>query len=317
MRRARDGARSYAKRRKAYTVDQACEASVVVCTRNRRGLLEQNIEALLAQRHPSFEIIYADDGSTDDTPRFLDAAQARRPGLIRVVRTNHRGPGPARNAGAAIARGKYLLFIDDDATAPPGWIAEMLSLRDRRGCAVLCGGIEPFSMESPVERYLHYRMMTALGHNPHELKSAPTGNLLIDRAAFDAAGGFRDLFLPAAEDWDLSYRLRRQGARIFYDPAAAVVHRYSPDRARAEQAIATTGAAGVYVARLEGRSPAAYTAYALLRFAASPVLAAQRYPRDLYWLALRMEWLFARSRVRAYVRMLLGKPVFQEPSASE
>lgn len=298
-------------------MDQVCEASVVVCTRNRRGLLAQNIESLLAQRHPSFEIIYVDDGSTDDTPKLLDKTQAQHHGLISVVRANHRGPGPARNDGAAIARGKYLLFIDDDATAPPDWIPQMLRLRHAHHCAVLCGGIEPFSLESPVERYRHYRMTTALGHKPRELKSAPTGNLLVERAAFQAAGGFRNLFLPAAEDWDLSYRLRQQGARIFYDPAVAVIHRYSPDLARAQRAIIATGAAGVYVARLQGRSAAAYTAYALLRLAASPVLVPQRYPVDLYGLALRMEWLFATSRVRAYVRILLGKPVLQEPAASE
>ena len=284
----------------------------MVCTRNRRDLLAANAQSLLAQRHPSFEIIYVDDGSTDDTPQLLDELHARHPDLIRVVRADHKGPGPARNSGAAIARGQYLLFIDDDATAPPDWIAEMLRLRKLHDSAVLCGGIQPFSMESPVERYLHYRMATALGHNPHEFKFTPTGNLLVERAAFEAAGGFRGRFLPAAEDWDLSYRLRRQGAKMFYDPAVAVVHRYSTDRARAEQAIRATGAAGVYVARLQGRSAAAYTIYALLRFAASPLLVAQRYPLELYWLALRMEWLFASSRARAYLRMLLGKPAFQE-----
>lgn len=289
----------------------------MVCTRNRRDLLAANIESLLDQTHPSFEIVYVDDGSTDDTPQLLDSARARHPGLIRVVRADHKGPGPARNAGAAIARGQYVLFIDDDATAPPDWIAEMLRLRKQHDCTVLCGGIQPHSIESPVERYLHYRMVTTLGCNSHEIKSAPTGNLLVERTAFEAAGGFRDLFLPAAEDWDLSYRLRQQGAKMFYDPAVAVMHRYSTDRARAEQAIRTTGAAGVYVARLQGRSAAAYTAYALLRFAASPLLVAQRYPRDLYWLALRMEWLFASSRARAYVRMLLGKPAFQDATASE
>jgi glycosyltransferase involved in cell wall biosynthesis len=293
-------------------LDHACQASVVVCTRNRRPLLDENAQSLLAQQHPSFEIIYVDDGSTDGTPQFLERLRAQHPGLIRVVRTDHCGPGPARNAGAAIARGNCLLFIDDDATAPPNWIAEMLRLKEKHDCAVLCGGIRPYSMESPAERYLHYRMMTALGNNPRDLKSAPTGNLLVDKAVFDAAGGFRDLFLPAAEDWDLSYRLRRQGARIFYDPAAAVVHRYSPDLARAQRAIRTTGAAGVYIARLQGRSPAAYTAYALLRLAASPILVARRYPPGLYGLALRMEWLFASSRARAYLRMMLGKPVFQE-----
>lgn len=303
--------------RKGIHLDGACEASVVVCTRNRSDVLGENVESLLAQQHPSFEIIYVDDGSTDGTAGLLAQWGAQRPDAIRLLRIDHSGPGPARNAGARIARGKYLLFIDDDATAPPDWIGQMLRLRSKHGSEALCGGIRPYSMESPAERYLHYRMMTSLGDAAREVKAAPTGNLLVDRAAFEAAGGFRAVFLPAAEDWDLGYRLRQGGGRIFYDPEAAVVHRYQPNLALVERTIQTMGAAGVYVCRLQGRNAAAYTVYSLLRFAASPIWLRHHYPQDLYRLALRMEWLFAWSRTRAYFRMLRDLPVFQPPGARD
>ena len=64
-----------------------------------------------------------------------------------------------------------------------------------------------------------------------------------------------------------------------------------------------TGAAGVYVRSLQGRSAAAYTAYSLARLAASPAWVAWRYPLELYALALRMEWIF---------RMVAGAGVWQD-----
>lgn len=298
-------------------MQHAYEASVVVCTRNRRRLLEENANSLLAQRHHSFEIIYVDGNSTDGAQEFLEQLKNENPDAVRVVETGRAGPGPARNDGVRIARGKYLLFLDDDATAPPDWIEKMLALRRKHDCEVLCGGVNPYATESPVERYLHYRMITQLGAEPRQINAAPTLNMLVERDAFDSAGGFRDVYLPAAEDWDLCYRLRQRGARIFFDPGVAVVHRYRSDRAEALQTIAAAGAAGVYVARLQGRNTAAYTLYSLLRCALSPLWVARRYPLGLYALALRAEWVFAASRARAYARMLAGKPVFQPSSDSE
>lgn len=280
----------------------SCRVSVIIPTFNRADVLRENIDSVTAQDFQDYEIIYVDDGSTDATPEILAEAQAAHRDRLRHIRTENSGPGRARNAGVGEAHGEFLLFTDDDATVPANWISAMLEAHQASGHPILCGGIDPYAMDSPIERYLHYRMQTALGKRPRPLSAAPTGNLLIPKAVFEGVGGFRDEAFPAAEDWDLSYRLRAGGQTLYYDPSVAVSHRYQCEWAAAAQRMRTTGAMGLHIARHHYRSPAAYTAYSLLRFLLSPLWIPRHYPARLYLLAWRMEAIFALARLKAYLQ---------------
>lgn len=101
------------------------EVTVVVPTRHRPRALERCLEALVRQHGcGSIEIVVADDG-TDGA-----AGVARRAGA-RIVGTGGVGAAAARNAGAAAARGEFVLFTDDDCVPHPGWAAALVaSLRD-------------------------------------------------------------------------------------------------------------------------------------------------------------------------------------------
>ncbi len=285
---------------------RAPAAAVIVCTWNRASLLSENIASILRQDADDWEAVYVNDGSTDNTAAVLAEAVADHPDRIRCITTENRGPGPARNRGVQAVRADYILFLDDDATAPPGWIRGMLAARERRQARALCGGILPHRIETPAERYLHYRMQTTLGPRPKILRGAPAGNLLVERALFEAVGGFPELRLPAGEDWALSQRIRAAGARIHYDPAAPVVHRYDRDLERVRAVVRRMGAAGVDLQRLAGRPPAPYVALSTLRSIAAPATIPLHYPPDLYLTALRMEWAFARGRLAAYFAASAG-----------
>lgn len=97
--------------------DAPC-VSVVVPVYNGARHIRQCVESVLAQTFADFELICVDDGSTDDTARIL-ADIAARDKRLHVIQQENKGEGAARNAGLAVAQGRFLSFFDaDDFTEP-------------------------------------------------------------------------------------------------------------------------------------------------------------------------------------------------------
>ena len=94
--------------------------SVVIPTWNRAQLVRDAIRSALAHREGEGEVIVVDDASTDATVELLERELGDR---IRLLRLEHRrGPGGARNAGARVARGEFVAFLDSDDV----WLAGKL-----------------------------------------------------------------------------------------------------------------------------------------------------------------------------------------------
>src|SRR5262249_13523248 len=109
-------------------------ASVVVCTYNGGRTLDQCLRSLLALDYPDFEVIVADDGSTDDTPAIL----ARFPG-VRVIRQKNGGLSCARNVGLRAATGSVVAYTDSDCFADPDWLSLLVGQLERSGAAAVGG----------------------------------------------------------------------------------------------------------------------------------------------------------------------------------
>ena len=110
--------------------------SVVITTYNRVSTLPRAIDSVLSQRGVDFELIVVDDGSTDDTPNFLDHISDSR---LSWIRRPNGGLSAARNTGIAQASGHWITFLDDDDTALPGWLSGLRELIDDRAGMVCCG----------------------------------------------------------------------------------------------------------------------------------------------------------------------------------
>ena len=91
--------------------------TIVVPTRNRRLFLSEAIATVMAQTCADWELIVVDDGSTDDTRRFLEALRDSR--IRCIAHDTSAGPSMARNAGLAEARGDMVMFLDDDDLLRP------------------------------------------------------------------------------------------------------------------------------------------------------------------------------------------------------
>ena len=92
--------------------------SVVIPTWNRAQLVCDAVNSALAQRVGDVEVIVVDDASTDATVERLEAEFGTRIRLLRL--DQRRGPGGARNAGARLARGEFVAFLDSDDVWLPG-----------------------------------------------------------------------------------------------------------------------------------------------------------------------------------------------------
>lgn len=176
------------------------------------------LHALEAQSYPrdAFEIIVADNGSPE-----AEAVRAAA-GDARLVIARERGAGPARNAGAAAARGEMLAFIDSDCVPQPQWLAEgvaALSRFDFAGGRVTVLIADPRRMTA-VEAF---EKVFAFDNEAYVTKKGFTGsgNLFCPRALFEKVGGFR---VGVSEDVEWSHRATAAGFRLGFAPNATVGH---------------------------------------------------------------------------------------------
>ena len=94
--------------------------SVIIPTYNRADLLGEAIDSVLAQSYQDFEMIVADDGSTDETAMVASKYGDK----VRFLALPHRGqPAAPRNAGIAAATGEYISFLDSDDLYLPDKLA--------------------------------------------------------------------------------------------------------------------------------------------------------------------------------------------------
>ena len=111
----------------------SCASAVIVTTYNRPDALAAVLAGYLAQRNAEFELIVADDGSTDDTRRVVEAFKSRAPFPVTHVWHEDRGFRAAaiRNRALAATRADYIMFSDGDCVPAPRFVAQHRRLAER------------------------------------------------------------------------------------------------------------------------------------------------------------------------------------------
>lgn len=174
--------------------------SFVIPAHDEEALIGRAIAAIQASAHAAatpFEIIVVDDGSTDRT-----AAIAIENGA-RVVSVTVRQIGMARNAGAAVALGETLVFVDADTFITPAHVQGVVAAIARGAV----GGGAAARFDEPVPWWVQAILRTTAWVF-RRVKLAAGSFLYCSKGAFDAAGGF-DPSLYAAEEIAFSRALKR------------------------------------------------------------------------------------------------------------
>ena len=182
------------------------KVSFIIPTLNEEGRISLCLEAIKSQLRDGDEIIVVDNGNTDNTNEIAKSLGCK------IVFEKEKGLSVARNAGAKMAFGDILCFIDADGQISPDWLNQALrSLSDEQVVAV--SGLNIFSHKKPLKKFW-YNTYTAGAYtfvlSFHSLFSwtfLVGNNMAIKKQVFDSLGGFEPV---VGEDFWLSHNFGKE-----------------------------------------------------------------------------------------------------------
>ena len=212
--------------------------SVLILNRNGRAGLETCLPSLQKQDYARdrFEILLVDNGSTDDSIPFI---HERFPSVRVVQHDRNRGVGAAFHAAIPQTRGDYLAFLDNHTRVEPTWMRELVGATARDETALAASKIlnrdgTQTEFAGGILSLVGHTWPLARGAAPASrgTKSAPllfgcTAAMLVERSAYDAAGGFDPDYFAYGEDVDLGWRMSLLGYKAILAPEA-VAYRQRP-----------------------------------------------------------------------------------------
>ena len=243
------------------------DLSVILCTWNNCTRLGTTLEAISRCAVPpglQCELVLVANNCTDGTPDVARRLAGRLP--LRLVSERRQGLSHARNTGLDAARGRLIIFTDDDVTPCLDWIAAYWRAYLERPLGYHFGG--PLTCEyetGPPER----EILALAGMPVTGLDWGPTPRLLEPHERFlganwacpaealRAAGYFDpSLGLDASlgkrrvgEEWDMMQRLRDHGVLPWYLPNAVVAHFVPAHKSCLEYTASNWEASGLYSAK--------------------------------------------------------------------
>jgi glycosyltransferase involved in cell wall biosynthesis len=216
--------------------------SIIICSYNRASYISDALTSLYRQTAElnEFEVIIVDNNSTDNTKEvYTFWRQSNTNGQFSFISETKQGASFARNTGAAIAKGEWVCFMDDDAVATTDYVKNIIKhIQDQPFIVGFGGRIIPKYI--PAEpKWMSYYVSSLVGNFDY----APTAcafengkyplesNMIVKKSVYDQIGGFNEN-LPGVvgtlriggEGKELFYKIIALGHTIYYDPSICVHH---------------------------------------------------------------------------------------------
>jgi glycosyltransferase involved in cell wall biosynthesis len=216
--------------------------SIIICSYNRASYISDALTSLYGQSSglDDFEVIIVDNNSIDNTKEvYAQWRQTNTNGQFTFISETKQGASFARNTGAAIAKGEWVCFMDDDAVATTDYVKNIIKhIQDQPFIVGFGGRIIPKYI--PAEpKWMSYYVSSLVGNFDY----APTAcafengkyplesNMIVKKSVYDQIGGF-NVNLPGVvgtlriggEGKELFYKIIALGHTIYYDPSICVHH---------------------------------------------------------------------------------------------
>lgn len=211
--------------------------SIIICTRNRAGSLQQTLAALGKVRIPPgcvAELIVADNASTDGTAGVITNTILDNLRVVYLFEPK-KGKSNALNSALGLARGEILVFTDDDVAPSEDWIEQILLCFDNSECDALVGKVKLAPhLERPWMQCLNKCYLAVNDFESGEPLHWVGANAAFHRRCLQQVRGFDPELGPGAlglaEDTLLGCQLVEAGYKMEYAGHAVVVHQ--PDQSR-------------------------------------------------------------------------------------
>ncbi|GFE67661.1 glycosyltransferase family 2 protein [Chroococcus sp. FPU101] len=202
--------------------------SIIIPTYNRPERLKTCLESLVNLNFPleQLEVVIVDDGSNQPLDELIDNFNKQL--SIQLIRQNNAGPATARNTGANQAKGKYLVFTDDDCQVDSNWL-QAFDKGFKQNPDALLGGYTINALSDNLYSEASQLLVDYLYHyynnNSEQASFFTSNNFALSKELFEQIGGFNTSFpLAAGEDRELCDRWLSYDYPMHYLPTAIIYH---------------------------------------------------------------------------------------------
>jgi glycosyltransferase involved in cell wall biosynthesis len=176
------------------------------------------IKSVFSQRYKAYELIIVDDGSTDALESYLSEEISSK--KLKYVYQSNNGVSSARNRGAVLSNGKYLLFLDSDDKVTENWLLDYEEAISENDPDIVYCGINRIK-ELEVVAYSDPRDPYA---NGTDFGNVLPGSFCIRKSLFDRIGGY-DEALAYGENTELGFRLKMVDPKFSFIPAPNLLYK--------------------------------------------------------------------------------------------
>lgn len=216
--------------------------SVIICTYNRANILDRVLKSVLKNPREKipYEILVVDNASTDGSRDVVGVYL--KDGVVRYVFEPELGLSNARNTGWQNAKGKYIVFLDDDGEVSEDWLEAFLEVFAKHSDAVACGGRIIPKYEIPKPAWVtgiskRHSQGYHLSDDVRTCEWIPGGNSVWKRNIINSLGGFDPRLgrkgsrpLRGSEESEIVKRALDRGYGVYYTPNAKMYHHISKER---------------------------------------------------------------------------------------
>ncbi len=212
------------------------DCSIIIPVFNKFELTKQCLTQLAEVTHRvSYEVIVVDNASKDETGDFLSSLE----GDVQIISNDsNRGFAKACNQGAKAAKGKYLVFLNNDTIPQDGWLSALVEEKEQHPDIGIVGSkllypnrtIQHAGVVFSKKCLTPYHIFNGAPSDfppaniRQEFQAVTAACFLIQREDFDSVGGFDEQFLNGFEDVDLCLKIKESGKKVIYQPKSWLYH---------------------------------------------------------------------------------------------